>query len=76
MILKFDQRCHYKIAHGYHWVNAGAFPTNIAQQCRSQGPARANGFSPETGTDVRTMKDPAGKVFGPEPYAAALMARR
>jgi hypothetical protein len=24
------------------------------------------------GTDVRTMKDPAGKVFGPEPYAAAL----
>jgi hypothetical protein len=25
VILKFDQRCHYKIAHGYHWVNAGAF---------------------------------------------------
>jgi hypothetical protein len=23
------------------------------------------------GTDVRTIKDPAGKVFGPEPYAAA-----
>jgi hypothetical protein len=25
VILKFDQRRHYKIAHGYHWVNAGAY---------------------------------------------------
>jgi signal transduction histidine kinase len=80
VILKFDSRLHYKIAHGYHRVNAGPFQSLTDRDLYtfrfnlSDGKyiAVAGPNSNQVlGTDVRTTKDPTGKVFGPELYAAA-----
>jgi hypothetical protein len=48
VIPKFDQQCHYKIAHGYHWVNAGACQPLTSRGNLAPLP-RENGFSPESG---------------------------